>query len=327
MRRSTAHLIIIFLVLGFINGLNGKLEQSGDRRHGRRQHYIMLTITNMENSKEIAAFMHSIWQHSPHSKVVAFVGRRNPGSPVSYFGGEEVLLPSGAWHISARRYVHYVDYITSAINEGSMHPHDGVMFTEARDALLQGDPWKHPRTHEALSQNRVLFSLEGTKNAPVNFSANTRDVRGWNNDVVRDCFGSPALERLATCGQCHVICSGVFLGTAASMLATSQALIDTLHKAEPACNVVGRHGTDQGALNFLVYSNATTNFTYQIQPNWDSPVMTMTFANPFTIRKDGFLDTIPSSRPAVIHQYDRYPSLAPMLLNMYPYYESDVRVD
>ena len=280
----------------------------------------------MENSWQVLAFRRSVRRYSPRSSVVAFVGNLSTTtepSPADDEGSyKEILLTPGKFVLGPQRFANWANYIKSALSSGSMDPDDAIMLTDARDVIFQADPWDHPRTKEALQHNRVLFSMEGSQHMPIKFAPNSTDPEQFNRKWIAECFGIDVLDKLAQCSHCFVACTGGILGPAAQVLAASQSIIAALETGL----TTGFSCNDQAALNYLLWSGVPVNFTYQVQQNWDSPIMTVYFAKPFMVRRNGTVDTIPHSQPAVLHQYDRSPEVTSMYRAMYPLNAKDITI-
>lgn len=152
---------------------------------------------------------------------------------------------------------------------------------------------------------------------------------GWNSGWVRDCFGDSTLLRVS---DRPIICSGVSMGPARHMRqyfhAMRQILQGSRDKSDksdirdkndirdihgldghkfPACE---RNGVDQGVHNVLVHSTDLSLFSIKFPHDFPvvnmqtSPDIVPNALNPRVVLTDQ------GALYAILHQYDRLPSLS-----------------
>jgi hypothetical protein len=189
--------------------------------------------------------------------------------------------------LQSLRYQRYLDILESQALDA-----DQVMITDLRDVLFQDDPFRPPVTQLEvfLEEPSATFATE-----PHN--------RRW----IRDLYGARALRELS-----HLVisCSGTVIGP-------RQEVIEYLRQMSAAADrrrrPLGSH--DQAIHNHLLRHERLGDNTL-IVPNGHGRVLTMG-AMTSVVRDDaGRVLNLDGSVPAVIHQYDRHPSLAPELVRI-----------
>lgn len=161
-----------------------------------------------------------------------------------------------------------------------------VMVTDLRDVVFQRDPFADP-------VGELELYLEDVRIGDDYF--NTR----W----LRQLYGGRALEGLL--GQ-MVSCSGTVLGTSNGVLAYLTEMTVELSRFRRA---MGAH--DQAAHNRLLHDGLLP--AARVIPNGTGRVLTLGARSAFRFDEHGMLLNDDGTVPAVLHQWDRHPSLAAQL--------------
>jgi hypothetical protein len=175
--------------------------------------------------------------------------------------------------------------------------YDKVLLSDVRDVLFQADPFVSP----AASRGTVFLEHDATHGCE------------HSNDLwVSVGYGEEGLSRLR--GR-RVSCSGTTLGPTAAMLVYLERMVCEL--ALRARRFCGCDGVDQGVHNWLYWTGNLPGF--EGCENFRGPVLTMSGLPRDRIRFDaqGYIVGPDEQVVPVLHQYDRFPDLAPGLLRSY----------
>jgi hypothetical protein len=191
----------------------------------------------------------------------------------------EPFNPPPGMHMLNHRFRLYRDYLDE------YRPY-AVMLTDIRDVLVLSDPFN--RVSESLN----FFCEDASK---------TIETCVFNGNWVRFVFGEPTLQFI---GKRPISCAGVTIGDHHGIynyLSQMSIFVDRLQ--QPMLNL------DQGIHNGLLWLGSFPGA--KIWPNEGAPVMTMGYM-PGPLNLD-----VLSSRPAVLHQYDRHPDFAQQFFKEY----------
>jgi hypothetical protein len=179
------------------------------------------------------------------------------------------------------RYQHYYDAVRETADA------DEILLADVRDVLFQTDPFEEP-----------LGGLETFAEDAAQRIGSER----WNREWIRTLYGPKVLRRMA---DDVVSCSGTVIGTRAELL-------HYLKEMQVAISWRRRpfYG-DQGIHNYLLRSGRLA--PAKLVANGEGRVLTMGAMT--RIERDGVgrVVNLDGTVPAVLHQYDRHPALAPQL--------------
>ena len=185
--------------------------------------------------------------------------------------------------LQSLRYRHYAD----RLNRGDGI--DRVLLSDVRDVIFQDDPFKW-----ICSELDVFLEDENV----------TLGAPGFNSMWIRDLYGDAVLR---TYEEQTVSCSGVTGGTRSGVARYSDALAAELRRFD-----IPLGPRDQAAHNWLLRSGRLPDAT--AHPNQMSGVFTVSVQFPPGLSPESEVLNSDGSLPAVVHQYDRWPSLYEALL-------------
>jgi len=186
--------------------------------------------------------------------------------------------------LQALRYAHYRDIVMTA----QPRP-DQIFLTDVRDVFFQRDPFI------PLVDGLELY----LEDASLTLGAERRN-RQW----IRDLYGA---QELAALSHYVVSCSGTVAGRCDEILTYLAAMSEELSRHR---RPLGSH--DQGAHNYLLRRRLLGSAT--IKENGHGRVLTMGGMATVHRDADGTVLNADGTVPAVLHQYDRHPSLATELI-------------
>ena len=160
-----------------------------------------------------------------------------------------------------------------------------VMLTDVRDVLFLGNPFD--------------FDVGDTANYFLEKEGSTLGTDETNRSWIHHIYGDAVLEELA---DRPVSCSGITIGTSEAVLAYLAAMVDEL-AAMPRQWM----GTDQSAHNVVVHRGKAPG---RLVENSKGPVLTIAS---MTGEEAHALVESRAHGAKVVHQYDRHPTLAPLL--------------
>jgi hypothetical protein len=185
--------------------------------------------------------------------------------------------------LQSLRYRHYADRLSRGDDV------DRVLISDVRDVIFQDDPFKW------ISSELEVFLEDDHE---------TLGAPGFNSTWIRDLYGDSVLRSF---GENTVSCSGVTGGTRRGVARYSDAVAAELRRfAIP----LGPH--DQAAHNWLLRSGRLPEAC--VRANRMSGVFTVSVHSPPSLSADEEVLNADGSLPAVVHQYDRLPSLHEALL-------------
>ncbi len=229
------------------------------------------------------------------------VGRRNPGAELVIFGAEldaeteaeirrhATLLPftPGAQSVNVERYRHYRAWLAA-------HPDvDGVLLTDVRDVVFQGDPFARP--------------LEASLVLPLEDPLMTLGSETNNAEWLRSLYG---VERWAELSDLPIACSGTVLGTRSGV----QRYLDSMIAELSAHATDGQlAGLDQGAHNALLHGG---RFVEALAVPNGGRILTVGSMFPESLAVDAQDQVLAEDghAPEIVHQYDRHPHLIEAVL-------------
>jgi hypothetical protein len=182
-------------------------------------------------------------------------------------------------HVS--RYYHYYRYLSRRAGH-----YENVMLTDLRDVFFQRDPF-------AFQIGKVHCFLE--------YEGETLGSHKGNRQWLRGVYGDNVLRRLA---DLPISCSGVTIGPVDGMLRYLRAMVNDLVSVP-----FQWAGVDQGVHNYVVHTGLAGDIAFA--GNDRGPVATLAAVPKADVEAalpDGY------AHVNVIHQYDRHPLLAEMLL-------------
>ena len=166
------------------------------------------------------------------------------------------------------------------------------MVSDIRDVVFQSDPF------DPAPQSLELFLESGHS---------TFGQPGFNRDWVIRLESREFVDRHAAATPS---CSGTVLGPASDLLAYLGAM-----RAEVSWRRIPLGNHDQGIHNALILKRRLPTAT--VIPNGHGRVLTMGDMLEPAISDEGLVTAPDGSIPAIVHQYDRFPQLAPRVLARY----------
>ena len=185
--------------------------------------------------------------------------------------------------LQSLRYAHYYRCLVEDAPDA-----DVVMITDLRDVVFQRDPFAD-----------AAVGLE----VYLEDSSEQIGKDGFNTRWLRDLYGSEFVE--ARRGR-PVSCSGIVIGTRTAMMEyLTEMMTSIVWRRRP----MGPH--DQGIHNWLIQAGRLP--FAELIPNEHGRVLTLGKIKTPRMSEDGVLTNADGSVPAVIHQWDRHPSLVSRL--------------
>lgn len=276
----------------------------------QRSNYVLTVVSGDLHQNWTSVFIRSWQRYSPDTKVVVFVDEAAAAKQevLREFGAELVpfTLPPDAF-VVAHRFELWLGWLREHGNRAG-----GVMLTDARDVYIQADPWADPRVKEVVGANATLFTLEGGRAiGDLQIQQQAQNVK-WAST----CFSKEVYEQLA--GKA-ISCAGVTIGAAPAVRAYIEQWFDAWRNdVEPACRKITG---DQAVHNYLLHylgPRGRLRFEHRALSNWESPVITATYAWPMRVDRYGRLHRLNGTFPAVVHQYDRSAKLRLLMFAQYP---------
>ena len=184
---------------------------------------------------------------------------------------------------SVARFLRYYRFLAAA-PEGR---YENVMLTDVRDVYVQSDPFAFE------IGTRVNCFLED----PRETLASQPDNRSW----LVAAYGEPILDEI---GSRPISCAGVTIGSRDAILAYLRVMVDALLRVP-----YQTAGICQAVHNYVIHTGLLPDVN--LIANAQGPVLTlgiMPRAEVAAALPDGFADI------RILHQYDRHPELAKLLL-------------
>lgn len=286
---------------------------------------LILTTLHRIRFESVAAFIASLHRTGYDGRVVAFVSEIDDESLASLrsngvetvlfrFSGRHVkqrlarlwplcrpLFASGlpmatkerlahlVFHLFYRRHLLYLEFLREHRNE-----FDRVLLTDCRDVYFQADPFSWP-----LSDGVHVFLEDDS-----HFIGKCPHHISW----LKSAFGMRVLEELA---RNTVSCAGTVLGDVDGLLKYLSAMVAMTMAARSLREPDG----DQGIHNYVVHNKLVPGMT--VHDNLAGPVMTMAAMPRASVRCDsrGWVINDAGRVVPVLHQYDRMPDVAGVLLH------------
>jgi len=169
-----------------------------------------------------------------------------------------------------------------------------VLLTDCRDVLFQRDPFS--RDYE-IGWHAFLEGRD-----------RTIGTCPWNRHMVTTCFGHDVLKAL---GEKEPSCAGVIIGNVVSVQNYLRSFVEKSFTLESMPMVPG---TDQGVHNLIVHKHLAPNL--RLHENGTASVLTMGVMQTDQIKVNDSDEVLnfDGTIPAVLHQYDRHPSIRKLLL-------------
>jgi len=217
--------------------------------------------------------------------------RGNGERPISIEQPKPLGLSTCQAHLLIRRFF----WIRHLLERDILGEVDSVMLTDARDVVLQGDPFKG-------CGNQLITGEEGETigQSPMN--------QGW----LRKAYSSALALELS---DDQALCAGVLIGSKAQMLAYLNCFCHS------TLAIMRRQGTallpnwDQGIHNKILRMDQPVNL---ICSPTDGLISTIGLVSPDRIQLNLEGQVVVDGKvPAVVHQYDRHPTLVKHLQQVY----------
>lgn len=187
-------------------------------------------------------------------------------------------------HIALKRYFIALDVVRNHKNSVA-----NVLLADSRDVLLQADPFE-------LVKDEVVSGLESERM--------TIGKCATNSNWIKQIYGKEGLSKLE---NQRIICSGVSLGSVDKI---EEYLVEMCREMEDKLpKIASSDSIDQGIHNYLSNIGRITISTVD---NREGFIATLGYEDPTVFEKDEKTKMIRvyDKFPAVVHQYDRHPSLA-----------------
>jgi hypothetical protein len=208
------------------------------------------------------------------------------------YGVEHIPIdvePANYAQIMYKRFGYYLSLLTN-----NKFAHCSQFFlTDVRDVIFQASPFSLPQTCD------LEFFLE-----PIQFK--NCHINNW---WILEKYG---IEECNVFQDKYVICSGTILCTPQGLADVCTALTAEIQKFEQ----LGAWPTDQPILNHLVYNNRLSN--YKMVHSAQGRVSTVSTETLFLFNRQGQLCNQDGSIVPVVHQHDRHPLVAELLLRAIP---------
>ncbi len=188
------------------------------------------------------------------------------------------------------RFLHYRRFL-------KLRPYAWVLLTDVRDVLFQCDP------SDGFPEWGMAASIETARY--------TIATEPHNELWVRQAYGSHVLAKI---GAKPVSCVGVTHGDGVTIAHYLDLMTQEILRL--SASTARRGGADTAIHNVLLWTDQLG--TVQLLETLASPVATLNgiTQDDITLSSKGRLLNRDGSEPAVVHQYDRIPSLAPALLKV-----------
>jgi hypothetical protein len=259
-----------------------------------------------------------VFVNSPVSQLQIDIAQHYGAVVIEYILSSLTPVAVTRFQPSTLRWIVYDHYM--GLNEVSLtNGFSKIMFADVRDTAFQADPFELLPTG-----SNFVFQEGSVMGAPL---SQNQWMSGW----IKDCFSE---KILAAAADKPVITAGALLlslskGRTYLKLMTSLLLVKCgLSQRLPACE---RSGVDQAAHNVIVHLGLLSNLDIKSEAEfplanianseiWNHPGMQL--ENLQTHSYDRTTNSIQIQPLAVIHQYDRVPSLMMELANRYVYWKS-----
>ena len=276
---------------------------------------LVLGMAQNTDPKNIAVFCKSLRQVSS-AEAILFINEPIPdrhkeiaqqnGVTLRGFAPNRYGEASGAFHPSTLRWALFQEFFQP---EHTRARYERVWLIDVRDSYFQRDPFEMLPVGES-----ALYTFNGVESI-------TLGQCGWNSGWVKDCFGQAVLSEIASK---RIICSGVTMGDAASVLSYLAVMDDVIMNKRktaigqsakfPSCE---RNGVDQGVHNVIVHKNAVPGVRIEQWSQGDGPVMNMQAKKATVTGSDKIVTNSRGAVAAVVHQYDRDEALQRHLFAKY----------
>lgn len=200
-------------------------------------------------------------------------------------------------HINNSRFIRYLEFILDNITK-----YDRIFLTDTRDIVFQDDPFKD------LDMDCMHFFAED--------DASRIGECQFNGPWIRMVFGDETLEQLK---DKRVICAGTTLGSTGNMTKYLTMMMDVFHQLKEKNPNAYRINVDQGIHNYIAHSTDRYFPNGTIKDNGDivgTVGLTMS-KDPAAVTIEDDIVLVKGKKPAVIHQYDRWPSLTELFHKKY----------
>ena len=245
-------------------------------------------------------FVRSFVQNVPSADLVLFVDEisdftrnciKNSG------GGRIKFEPFPNYAKSARpnniRWKIFMDYLESHNLE-----YEQILTSDTRDVIFQGDVFEY----FAGQKNYLAYALE------YDTFRGSKTGAHLNYEWMTESFGKAEAEKLA---DKTIICDGTVLGTRDEMKLFIKKMIDYMPSFA--------HGHDQTVQQYLVYNNLLPIENLVPIDCHTGVILTadqFVKVNPVKV-KGNFILRGDGGVPAIVHQYDRHPSLVQLVDRIY----------
>jgi hypothetical protein len=196
-----------------------------------------------------------------------------------------VWVRSFSRSVHARRYAIYANYLRARPGR-----YDQVMLSDVRDVVFQHHPF------EGITSPKCHFFLEGSSQTIGEDPTNSRWVRGC---------ASP--EHAAAVAGCRISCSGITIGGTQAVTTYLDCMNERISKIPFRVYRSIGHGYDQGIHNLLVHLNPSIDGMV-VQNNGHIATMALEPQSLYRLDGNAQIHTASGHRPAICHQYDRFPT-------------------
>jgi hypothetical protein len=188
--------------------------------------------------------------------------------------------------VHARRYAIYADYLRARPDR-----YNQVILSDVRDVVFQRHPF------EGITSPKCHFFLEGDTQTIGEDPTNSRWVRG--------CGTHDEAEAIAAC---RISCSGITIGGTSAVVAYLDQMADRIRNIPFRVYRRIGHGYDQGIHNLLIHLNPDIDGMI-VQNNGHIATMALGPHSLYRLDETGQISTSGGHRPAICHQYDRFPEI------------------
>lgn len=273
---------------------NGRAMPKGNRR-------LVMGLSAYYGERDLAPFVLSLRRYSPDTDVVLFTHAASPQTRhfLDAHGVAQVpfdTLPLFAMSMNSARMFRYLEFLRGTIfNADGSTPYEYIMLSDVRDVIFQGDPFAD------LNGADLYYFLEGNRtfgNCPINAR--------W----MEQAFGPNALRDAK---DAPVSCAGTLIAAPAALMLYLVQMCRYVLRAPP---LTRNSGIDQAIHNHIMINRLIPSAT--VVKN-GAAVMTVPTDTPhgMTVSPDGMLRNADGSISAVVHQYDRDPTLLAAINALY----------
>lgn len=147
----------------------------------------------------------------------------------------------------------------------------GVAILDARDVVLQGNPWADTSVQRTIAAKAAVFSAEGGPGIGGELLVGSA---GWNSDTIKAVLGVAVHKQMQ---NCTVSCSGATIGAPEAVELYLDDMVSAISQIAAPNSTNSTFG-DQAVHNYALHvlgRKRLLDGVYELIPNWQSPVHTL----------------------------------------------------